>query len=228
MFRRITSLLAASLVLLGLAGTASADNDRLERQFRDAVAEKLPWPGARLSLKKVEVRGPVPDGPVRIAIREEPPFGSAVRGWIKPADGRDQKRPAWINAEAHVRVPVLVTTRQIEDGKKISETATQSVMRSTSELPHRFISRQSKLEGKIAQNRLPKGTVITPRHLTKPVVVESKQRVTVRVKRGAVVVETTGIAQESAKAGQSVRVRTKTSDSAIRAVATKEGTVEVP
>ncbi|MFT5992788.1 MAG: flagella basal body P-ring formation protein FlgA, partial [Bradymonadia bacterium] len=84
------------------------------------------------------------------------------------------------------------------------------------------------LRDEVARMSLAPGDLVRAAAVEQPLVIERQQLVRLTVRRGAVTVEASGIAMESGRRGDVIRVRPTTSDNVLSAVVRSNGWVEVP
>jgi flagella basal body P-ring formation protein FlgA len=219
-------LLLLPLVLLALTAwtpRAQADSQPLKQQLEEAVQAALPWKGATVEVGKIRVVGKMPAGDYRLEL-DERRLRRRVRARLVSSENA---RGAWVQAPVTIEVPVLVADADID-----ADAAVGSMVRvETKELkglPHGFVTDADELAHKIARRRIKAGQVITSSLLEEPVAVERNQIVTILVRRGAVKITDRGVALQSGKRGDTVRVRSASSNAVVNAIARSNALVEVP
>ncbi len=217
--------------LCGLAQAAPlADLEALRQQAAAFLRQQLPEDPA------VEARIEVPplDRRLRLARCAE-----AVEAFL-PAGRRPVgatsvglrcRRPkAWtlyVPARVQLSGPVLVASRPLPRGKRISREDFQVEQRDISRLGGDYLTRAEHLLGQVLTRPIAPGRPFRAQFLRPPSLVERGERVTLVARGGGLEVRVQGEALEDAALGESVRVRNLRSKRVVEGRVRARGVVEV-
>lgn len=130
-----------------------------------------------------------------------------------------------INGEIEVYSPVLVSSRALPRGSRLSAANTEVREQEVSGLHAGFYRSQEVARGYQTIRTIRRGDVITPRDLTPPLAVFKGDEVTIIAGTGGLEIRVTGVALEDGRRQQQIQVRNKTSDQVIRARVIDRGLV---
>lgn len=243
MWRGLSPVLVAAWVALGVPfgaafcgaqahaqarpfGAQAASHPEVEEALREEVRRQLPWPDARVEISDVRLFGTLGASGWQLRLRAGSPTHGAVQAEVVPA-AATSRTPTFVRAQVEVFVPVFVAAQPLNAGDR-AEGAVALEERSVARLPHGFVADLAQIDGQTARRAIRMGDVLTQGHFEAPVVIERQQLVTLLVRRGTVVVTGRGVAMQSARKGQVVRVQNVASNSVVTGIARESGVVEVP
>lgn len=220
---RLAAILCTALALAGLAAPAHASSQTATAELLAELEATLPWDGATAMLNDVRIIGTWPDAPRRYDLPEPSSLREHLRVRVTGADGD----MAWVTAQLVLDVPVYVAASALQRGDRAQGRA-MIELRSLASLPRDAVLADTPLDDRVARVTIRQGDVLRELSLEVPVVVERNQIVEVTVQRGAIVVQSRGVALEPGRAGDVVRVRNANSENVYTAIVRGPGRVEVP
>lgn len=138
-------------------------------------------------------------------------------------------RPWRIFSSAQIKLftEVVVTKHPLNKGHKIqkSDLALQHV--NVTQLRSAYFSHKLQAINFIVKRRLNRGTVVSPKHLTKPILIKKGDTVNIVVKSNGFQIHMKGIALSNASKGALLKVKNSNSKKIIQAIAIDSQTVRV-
>ena len=131
-----------------------------------------------------------------------------------------------LKAAVTVQVPVLIATVRLIPGSPLSTTDLQLADRDISQLTSGFFTNYLDVADLVTARYIQAGAVITPTMLKEPFVVVSGSPVTISLKSGALSLTATGIARNSARVGERVKVQRTDNNRTIECIVLNASTVE--
>jgi len=132
------------------------------------------------------------------------------------------------NPYLKVTVPVYAAAREIERGQVLTEDDVEETIVDVKELPSGDICRSfEEIAGLAARTDIPAGRVLTSAMVELPILVVRGDAVTVVVPIGAAAVTLHGVALDSGRLGEEIRVRNPDSNAIITAVVTGQSRAEI-
>ena len=122
---------------------------------------------------------------------------------------------------------VIVTTQPLAKGHKIKESDLMLLRSDITSLRSSYFSRKQGITNHITKRRLNRGTIISPKHLTKPILIKKGDTVSIIAKSDGFQIHMKGIAQHNASKGELIRVKNSTSKKIIQGIAVNSQTVRV-
>jgi flagella basal body P-ring formation protein FlgA len=122
---------------------------------------------------------------------------------------------------------VAVTVSRLGRGEEISASNIEWKQRDIGRLRGIPITRDRNLQQYVTTRSLQPGQIVLDSHLKRPVVIERRERVTIRYQRNGVVITTTGEAMEDGAIGDQIMVENLSSEEKVSAEVKKNGLVEV-
>lgn len=225
--------LVALLLLLALPAWAAptvANLEALRRQVVDFLAEQAPR-GPDL---EVAIDVPPLDRRLRLAPCAEPPAiflpaGHRAIGRTSVGLRCRAPKPWTVYVPARVRVtgPVLVATRPLPRGSRLTAGDFQRELRDLSRLGQDYLTDPKHLLGQVLTRPIAPGRPFRAHFLRPPKVVARGERVTLVARAGGVEVRVRGEALEDAGLGETVRVRNLRSKRVVEGRVRAGGEVEV-
>ncbi len=127
-----------------------------------------------------------------------------------------------------VTVPAVAAAREIERGQVLTEDDVEETIVNVKELPSGDVYRSfEEIAGLAARTDIPAGRVLTSAMVELPILVVRGDAVTVVVPIGAATVTLHGIALDSGRLGEEIRVRNPDSNAIITAVVTGQSRAEI-
>ncbi len=224
----------AIFLLLGLVAPLGAfaeegvarEHAAIAAEVEAQVQQALPWPGATATLKSLRIGGDVPhDGEWHVTLVPTRRWRSTVRAELTAPSLR---RPIWVTATFEILVETLVVTQTVGRDESLRG-AVSPQMVDVDRLPHDAITDVREIEeGAVARTRLMPGRPLRQSMVLMPEVIARGQMVRVVVRRGSVMVTDRGIALESGRLGEPVRVQSASTERTLTGVARADGSIEVP
>jgi len=122
---------------------------------------------------------------------------------------------------------VIITTQPLAKGHKIQESDLMLLRSDITSLRSNYFSRKQGVINKITKRRLNRGTIISPKHLTKPILIKKGDTVSIIAKSNGFQVRMKGIAQHNASKGELIRVKNSKSKKIIQGIAVNSQTVRI-
>lgn len=219
----ILVLVTACLLAAGYPASAqSPPNEALQRQLLEQVEAAIPWADAHVEVKKLRLSGTLPKEGWRLEVVEPRTWRDRVRAKVIPDAGG---RPIWVSASLSIEVTVWVSAEQTERDEPVRYVEERRLV---DRLPHDAVRDVRMLEGQVARASIRAGRVLRESMLHSPQLVARGQVVVVRVRRGSVEVTDRGLAMQSGRAGEVVRVQSASTQRVLTGVVRADGSVELP
>lgn len=195
-----------------------------------AVEEKMARSSVDMTDTAVQVVSapviPVPRGDIELQVGNLP---SSVSGSFRVrvsvyVDG-ELCRTIWARVQVVVRHPVVVAAADIAPGTVIVSSAV--ALQAGSGVAGTVFSRVEDVIGLKARRHIRKGEALVRADVMSPATVERGDTVMIRVRLGDILVRSVGIALESGRPGQVIRVQNRDSQKEIEALVVDKGLVEV-
>jgi len=219
------ALIAFATTSVALPSDALAQSAEVEDALYSALADRLPWPGTRFDVSDVRVQGDLPRGDWWLELA-----GSDVpRGRVRARVIADEptRRPVWVAANVTIEVPALIADRAIPAGAEVAD-YTRVELRDISDLPRDFATDADLVNGLVARRALREGNAVRTSQLEAPQLVERNQIVVIEVSRGAITITDRGVALEPGRDGETIQVRSMSSDEVVTAMVRDLGRVVIP
>ncbi len=197
-------------------------------RFREAIEKALDEPDAKIEILDTS-RHPAPPGPLVFSLDSVRPPGrddtTAVvwKGYIEYAAHR--RFQVWARVRITAPVSRVVTTEPIRAGEPIGRDQVRIESFDGFPFGNPAASSLEQVVGKALRRPLTADTPIPAHWLEKPLAVERKDIVKVRVRNGAAVILAEGVAEAGGRLGETIAVRNATSGSTFHAEITGPKTV---
>lgn len=122
---------------------------------------------------------------------------------------------------------VLVLTKAVQKGQIIDRNLVRLQKKNISRLNNGYFSQISDITGLESRRNLSRGTILTPTGLVPKLLVKSGQRVTLILNYRGLQVQSNGIALQSARRGEVIRVRNSHSSKIVEGIVSGEAQVRV-
>jgi flagella basal body P-ring formation protein FlgA len=189
-------------------------------RFRQAIEEALDVPEARIEIIETS-RQPAPPGPLvflRSAVRP-PASGDADavqwRGNIEY--GKNRRFQVWASVRITASISRVVTTEPVRAGERIAAGQVRLEKIEGFPLGNPAASSLDQVVGQALRRPLTAGVPIPAHWLEKPLEVERKDVVKVRVRNGPAVILAEGVAEAGGRRGDMIPVRNSSSGSTFHA-----------
>lgn len=218
-----TLILMQSLVMAKPNKLKKSD---VRKELVAQVKARVPWPDARVQIQDLRIAGKLPRTTQwTIEMFEPVSWRHNVRAKLKVSDSK--RRPIWLNARVLIEIPVVVTTRTVARGASLAQ-AQRMEHRSLHTLPHDVVTNLDALDGVVARRSMSPGFVVRQSALKRPVLIKRGQIIGLRVRRGGVVITSRGIAQQSGRLSDTIRIKMPSTQKILMGVVRAQSLVELP
>lgn len=227
----ILCAVSASIVLLmapdaqAKSKLSEADRAQLIEDLSMQVAAALPYQDARQgAMDTLTIRGELP-AMWRVELIE-PTSWRTTRVQGKIFDVEHPDRPAaFVQVNFSVEIPVYQASARIEAGQAIDASLVTQKYVTLYEAPHDAITSMDDLMDKVARRSLSPGKIVGKNVLDDPVIFKRGDVIHIRVRRGNVELVDTGLALETGKLNQTVRVKSTSTDAVLSGLVRRDGVV---
>lgn len=171
-----------------------------------------------VTARGVDERVRLPACSIPLRARAQGPLRNG-RGTVTVACEGEAPWKLFVPVDAIHQVEVVVASRSLDRGLRLSREDVTLTLRPSSILPTAYLTRLEDAVGLSVRRTVPAGAVLVPGTLDRPQLVQRGSPVTLLAGRPGVIVKSEGIALENAARDQRVRVKT-------RAGRVVEGTVD--
>jgi len=124
--------------------------------------------------------------------------------------------------------PVVVITSSLPRGSRITESDLQLRQQNIDRLNYGYFTNIKDAVGMISKRSLQSAQVLSPNHLTPPLLISKGDSVLIEASNNEISVKMPGMAMSDGRMGQQISVRNKQSQRTIRAEVVASGVVKVP
>ncbi|MBD3246380.1 MAG: flagellar basal body P-ring formation protein FlgA [Candidatus Omnitrophica bacterium] len=206
-------LLCAYLLTAAISGRAEqvVPGQEILELCREYVGEKSGHPAESLVIIP-RSRVPdltLPEGYVKMEVSgrvEEREIGRVPLQVTVRVDGKEEK-VLYVALDVDTKANAFVTTSWVRRGGTFSPGNLTPVETTASDLPPDHVKTLEQLKGKVAKVALPKGRVLSHRHIEEPAIVDRGAIVDLVVDAAGLQIETKGKVLSDGKRGERVKVR---------------------
>lgn len=207
------------------------DSNYLASNLRDYIETSMPWDpeDAVVDIEASSGTLMLSDGEVSVQWRINPTYRYLGRGTFRgevSVDGR-LERTVYAKATIQAFSEVLVATKGIARGERLSAANVAPEMRDLSQMKSGVFFGVDELEGIIAKSTIYTGQIVTPSKVVKAKIVKRNQLVSVQTQIGVMSIQSQAQAMSDGVAGDILTCRNLTSKEEFTGILRKDGVVVV-
>lgn len=207
------------------------DNSAVASNLRDYVVANMPWDPQDAVVDVTPPTGKyvLADGEVTIEWRIPPTYTYLGQGTFRGEIRVDGKLERTVYAKASVQAfaEVIVATRVISRGERITASNVKLAMQDLSQVKTGVYFGTDELEGTIAKSNIYAGQILSPRKVAAAKIVKRNQLVTVVTQAGPLTIESQAQAMSDGSAGDILTCRNMKSKEEFTGLLRKDGVVVV-
>ena len=204
------------------SSTCFSAPETIEETVTSAIRAHVPH---ALSVRVTDLRwlGETPDDVAQVVFESREDFRGSIGATAMSANGQSYR--TLIRAEIAVRAWELIV--DVPAGQPMDGLVVET-QRNLEDVPRDALASPTDWLGRVSRRSLSAGMLMRASELERPVVIQRQDVVTLYVRRGAVEIEDRGIAMSLGRVGESLTVRSLSSNATLTGICRGSGLVEIP
>lgn len=231
-FSNLTTVTVLLATLLAYSPVSLADENQardIEQQVASAIQQRylarVPESRVKVTVNPVNstLSFPACDTPLQVTL----PYANGDRVTAKASCASPRPWSLFVTARVEQYMTVVTAATPIARRSRISASALALSEKDISRLNGKYYTRIPDVTGLTARMPISNGEVITPQQLQAALAVNKNDLVTLEVRKGALLIQTKGIALENGHVNQQIDVRNQRSGRVVRGTVSGPGVVTV-